>query len=45
MTIEQLTEQLKQRDAQIAQLHATNAELIEAIGKLHGELEWCKRQP
>lgn len=37
MTIEQLTEQLQQRDATIA-------ELTEMIGKLRGELEWCKRQ-
>ncbi|NBC10527.1 MAG: IS66 family transposase [Planctomycetes bacterium] len=51
MTIEQLTEQLQQREAQleqreatIAQLQATNAELAEATSKLRGELEWCKRQ-
>ncbi len=37
MTIEQLTEQLRQREATIA-------ELIEVVGKLRGELEWCKRQ-
>ena len=37
MTIEQLTEQLEQRDALIA-------ELSEAVDKLRGELEWCKRQ-
>jgi transposase len=37
MTIERLTEQLEQRDALIA-------ELSEAVDKLRGELEWCKRQ-
>jgi len=37
MTTEQLTEQLQQRDATIA-------ELTETVGKLRGELEWCRRQ-
>jgi len=37
MTIEQLTEQLKQRDAQIAELSQT-------VRTLSGQLEWCKRQ-
>jgi len=44
MTIEQLTEQLEQREAQLEQREATIAELTEAVGKLRGELEWCKRQ-
>lgn len=37
MTIEQLAEQLQQRDATIAELTAT-------VGKLRGELAWCQRQ-
>ena len=51
MTIDQLAEQLRQRDATIAQLQAAvtavesvNAELTETMAKLRGELEWCRRQ-
>ena len=44
MTEAQLIEQLRERDAELAQLQAANAELAETVRKLTGQLEWCKRQ-
>ncbi len=44
MTIEELTIQLQQRDAVIAQCNATIAEMAQTMRQLNDQLAWCKRQ-
>jgi transposase len=44
MTVEQLTQELQQRDAQLADREAQITELSESIDKLRRQVAWCERQ-